>query len=398
MQEIAEPKASLRRILYVTGIFILFFGGNVILAVKNRMLLDELFCTIILNVVFLCIFVICVMRGRISGSLGYRGTDYLMLFIYLVAGWALAITGAYISDYLMPIGFIVFLFCAYFTQELAMGMGLYFAMTVCLLCGRGTYPLYCYCLMLAADVFLAGYLRDIKDRGFLHRAFVIILTGCVNFFMPVVFYYFSFGRLDKKTMTFVAGEAAGLAVFVWLIYPWLIRVNEKEEMTAYEVLLDEDYPLLADMRRYSMVEYQHAKKVSNLAELCGTEIGANEQACAVGGMYYRLGKMEGPPEIENAVKVAINRCFPPDVIAILEEFAGKNRLPQSPESAIVHMVDALVTKLDLMSEDMTASSWNSNMIIYQTLNEFSNQGFYDEAKLSMNQFLKIREKLVQTWQ
>ena len=34
------------------------------------------------------------------------------------------------------------------------------------------------------------------------------------------------------------------------------------------------------------------------------------------------------------------------------------------------------------------------MIIYQTLNELSATGIYDESGLSMNQFLKVRELLV----
>ena len=35
------------------------------------------------------------------------------------------------------------------------------------------------------------------------------------------------------------------------------------------------------------------------------------------------------------------------------------------------------------------------MVIYQTLNEFSTNGMYDNAGMSMNMFLKIREYLVQ---
>ena len=34
------------------------------------------------------------------------------------------------------------------------------------------------------------------------------------------------------------------------------------------------------------------------------------------------------------------------------------------------------------------------MVIYQTLNELSATGMYDESGLSMNQFLKVRELLV----
>ena len=41
-----------------------------------------------------------------------------------------------------------------------------------------------------------------------------------------------------------------------------------------------------------------------------------------------------------------------------------------------------------------AGGWNKEMVIYQTLNEFSAQGLYDQSGLSMNMFLKIREYLV----
>lgn len=41
-----------------------------------------------------------------------------------------------------------------------------------------------------------------------------------------------------------------------------------------------------------------------------------------------------------------------------------------------------------------ASEWNQDMVIYQTLNEYSASGIYDQSGLGMNMFLKIREYLV----
>ena len=41
-----------------------------------------------------------------------------------------------------------------------------------------------------------------------------------------------------------------------------------------------------------------------------------------------------------------------------------------------------------------SASWSPEMVIYQTLNELSAAGTYDESGLSMNQFLKVRELLV----
>ena len=58
------------------------------------------------------------------------------------------------------------------------------------------------------------------------------------------------------------------------------------------------------------------------------------------------------------------------------------------------MVDSLVTKIELLDEDTMSSSWNQDMVIYQTLNDYSQAGYYDNSGLSMNQFLRVRQKLV----
>ena len=69
-------------------------------------------------------------------------------------------------------------------------------------------------------------------------------------------------------------------------------------------------------------------------------------------------------------------------------------LPSSIESAIVHIADCLVTKFDLLDKDTFSSTWNRDIVVYQTMNEKSAEGLYDRSGLTMNQFLKIRELLV----
>ena len=188
--------------------------------------------------------------------------------------------------------------------------------------------------------------------------------------------------------------AAALSLFAGLILPHLIDYNKKERSIAYEIILDDEYSLLLELKKYSLAEFEHAKKVSYLSQKCAREIGADELAAACGGLYYRIGKMIGRLEGKHAVNIAIDRSFPPAVIDILYEYLGRLRLPSSPESAIVHMTDALVTKLEVLKDETYGSDWNEDMIIYQTLNEFSNAGTYDKCGMSMNQFLKIREVLV----
>ena len=57
------------------------------------------------------------------------------------------------------------------------------------------------------------------------------------------------------------------------------------------------------------------------------------------------------------------------------------------------MVDALLVKMEVLEKDVGMSKWNLEVLISQTLNEFSAAGLYDKSGLSMNQFLKTRDIL-----
>jgi hypothetical protein len=106
-----------------------------------------------------------------------------------------------------------------------------------------------------------------------------------------------------------------------------------------------------------------------------------------------MGQWLGEPCVKNGVDKADSLCFPEEVVTILAEYYGQEKLPSTPESALVHMVDALLLKLEAMRQDFPKSQWNSDILIYQTLNEFSQSGIYDASGMSMNQFLKVREFL-----
>ena len=162
----------------------------------------------------------------------------------------------------------------------------------------------------------------------------------------------------------------------------------------YTKILQPDYPLVQSIRKFSEMDYSHALRVSDICGTCAMLIGVNEKLCRAAGFYYRIGRMEGEPYIENGVTLAENVCFPKELIQILKEYNGVLCPISSKESAIVHMVDRVVTKLDLLDKETFSSNWNQDMVIYQTLNEESATGIYDESGLGMNQFLEIRDFLV----
>ncbi len=78
----------------------------------------------------------------------------------------------------------------------------------------------------------------------------------------------------------------------------------------------------------------------------------------------------------------------------MQEYNGEQKFPSTLESAIVHIVDSLVAKFEVMKAETQSNSWNQDILVYQTLNENSAAGLYDRSGCSMNMFLKIRDYLI----
>ena len=117
---------------------------------------------------------------------------------------------------------------------------------------------------------------------------------------------------------------------------------------------------------------------------------AKETITLFGDSYF---VSEGGNVVKNGVEKAKALCFPDDLIQILSEYNGEENMPSTPESALIHIIDGLLIKLELLDKEVGTSQWNREVLIYQTLNEFSTAGLYDHSGLSINAFIKIREWL-----
>lgn len=389
---IRENKISTKRAIFMTGVLLTFGAGLLFFIVRSQVLLDELFCLSVLHVIFALIMVLAIVKRRLTGDMAEgQSNDYRRLFVYFLICWVLEIVFVFCPDYFIPVMLIPLLLSLAMDSALALSFGIYFTILLCVFEGLGNNALYCYCLLDILGIMLLPY---VKDKKRLESMDTYILYFLINSLVPILFYYMTYLELSAHLFFYAIGNGIVTTAMLLIFYQPLSRGNKRAEEDKYARLMEDTYPLVADIRNYSMAEYNHAKRVSRLSAMCAQEIGADIMCCACAGFYYRLGKMEGEPEIDNALKLANDHCFPIDVMLIMEEYGGIIRLPQTPESAIVHMVDMLVTKIELLDQDTMSSTWNQDMVIYQSLNEWSQKGFYDESGMSINQFLRIREKLV----
>lgn len=386
-----NTKISLQRFLFATGFTVLCLIASFAICIINQILADKLICILVLTIIFCLCFFAYETRNRIAQMLPEKiYTSYFKLLITGFMAWGAFIAFMFVPKFMAPFIIIPVIMSGVCDTAGAMIFSVYLVSMFALVKETSVYNIVSMLLLAVIGSLLSVYL---KAKAGIEKIFAIIIIFTVQILIPIIGYYLDELEMKRNFIVY-AFVLAIISAIISSFVPLLFDVSiKKMDENVYEDLIVDNFPLVEDIRRYSFYEFAHARRVMRLSRICAQVVNANVGAAGCAGMYYRLGKILGEPEIDNAIKACNNHCFPTAVTDILYEYNGILKKPSTPESAIVQMVDAVVTKIELLDSDSMSSSWNQNMVIYQTINELSENGMYDECGLSMNNFLKVREAL-----
>lgn len=381
---------SRKRIYKMIAIFMVMTVFSLLLGLIKGMLLDQLLCIVMLDLVFFALLTFLLENQRLTGRLcRNKTTDYNRVLFGVLLSSVLGGICGFLPAFTRPVLAIAIVMNAFSSEWLGLCFSAYYSIILAIACGMGVNELLCY-LVLSLS---CSMLFAVWENPGLKKNFMLIIC-CLQMIVPTIFYYFEYRvyEISILLISFLSG-------IVWVaalhfIYEPLYFSREHEVDNILQDMLDEEFSVLKELRRYSEKEYEHAKLVSNVAREAAKLIGADEVLCAVGGLYYRIGIIKGEQIAENGEKAAAENCFPEKVYQIIKEYYGVLELPSTPESAIVQMIDGVLCRIEEMRENDEMNDWNKDMAIYHTLTEYSSNGMYNNANLSMHKFLEIREYLV----
>lgn len=361
-----------------------------LLGFRTELSLDVVLNLLFLDFAFLAVFLYFLGEQRLLGQLPYgEANNYTAItFVYILGLFA-----NYVCSYLPEYSNLAFGFAVAMTLvsnvQTALIAGVFQNVLFAVAMKQDLHSIAALLLLTILGVMLTQVCLKNKLHLWVH---LLVFFGTIV--TVSVCYYSQYLIIEWKMLLIFALNAALNLVIMEFAVRFLQPKLQVLEETSLTRILQKNYPLVQAIQRFSEIDYTHAVKVSHICGECAKQIHADEELCRAAGFYYRLGRMEGEPYVENGVILAENVCFPKVLIQILKEYNGMLTPISTKESAIVHMVDRIVTKLDLLDKNTFSSNWNQDMVIYQTLNEESATGIYDESGLGMNQFLTIREFLV----
>lgn len=381
---------SRKRINKMIAIFVVMIAYSLLLAILKGMLLDQLLCLIVLDLVFCAILIFLLEHQRLAGKLcGNLTTDYHKVLLGVLVASVLGLVCGFVPPFIRPVLAIVIVMTGFSSEWIGLCVSIYYSIVIALTCGMTTNEMLgCLVLTLLGSMLLTAW-EHLKLKKSL-----CIMLGCLQTLISPLFYYLEYRKYAFSIFLSSLLMGIGFSVIFYYVYERMYKFREDEEAHLLKDMLEEEYSLAKELRRFSLKEYRHAKLVSKVARDCARIAGADETLCAVGGLYYRIGILKGDQIAKNGEIIAAEKCFPEKIYQIIREYYGILMLPSTPESAIVQMIDGVLCRIEEMRANDELDEWNKDMVVYHTLTEFLSNGMYDNANLSMHKFLKIREYLV----
>lgn len=371
-------------ILLATSVMTIF--AVYIYNVKRQHLLLFLLCGLLYSVLLL----LYMEWNRIEkGILNEKANNYLRMGgIYTICCCFTMISGL-LPNYMGLVLVSSFLMTLSSTLTMGMIVSIYASVLLCISGNESMWMLSCYLMLSLCGAIIAFHYTN-REKPF----YGALMVATYSFCDILLFYCLEHGQAANEAYIAALGNGVISGSFVVFSYYFCYDKIAGKKQADLELIVAEHYSLVDTMKAYSIEDYHHARKVSDIAAACAELVGANISIAKAGGLYYRVGRLEGEPYIENGVSVALGHNFPPEITKILCEYNGEKEVPSTLESAIIHIVDNVVAKFEMLDQATLTSSWNQDIVVYQTLNDNSAQGLYDKAGLSMNMFLKIRDYLI----
>ena len=384
-----EQRFIMMRVIRLAYCFSFAVACGILFCLFHRIKFDNAIALFLADILFGILLVFYLENSRLHKGDKSNTSEYFQRFsVCFTAASVFAFAVSFFPEYTCPMLLVSFLLTTALDREQALLVSCFLAVQITLSTHAPVEVLACYLFLI-----LFGSILVEMFRKWDFRKYAELIAIAVSVAVPSLFYY-----IDKGTpawTTTVFSIVSGILGFLGIHF-FYDRLHYRQSMSgelSLDAIVDQRYHLVKEIQKYSMVDYNHAIRTSRIAAHAAASIGAKVKVSAVGGFYYRLGKLQGEPFIENGVRMAEDNCFPREVITILSEYNGEQHPISTIESAIVHITDTLVTKFELMDKTTLSSTWNRDLVIYQTLNEKSSSGIYDDSGLTMNQFIKIREFL-----
>ncbi len=306
------------------------------------------------------------------------------LTVYVV-GILLVVLNVFLIDKLwlfLPLAVTLVLFSGLQTGIVSYLLLLYLQM---MLTGADPVVFFAYVCIGIIGIALFSYL----DIDFVFG--VPLFTGLILVFAALLTMEFALsGHLQFDAFLYAAINIFVSFLLLTFVLKYVSYHILHKDRDKYQEINDPEFALLTELKNTSQRAYYHAVHTAYFSEKLARKIGADEMLAKAGGYYHKIGKMRGTNNLKNALEIAKEYHFPPQLVQLLKEYGGKNTVLRSKEAAIVVLADAMVSSVMFLFEKDKNAVLDYEQIVSVVFKKQIGSGLLDHCELTMDQLRQIR--------
>ncbi len=190
------------------------------------------------------------------------------------------------------------------------------------------------------------------------------------------------------------GLLVSIGIFLVIRVAYYLYINNFVLKRKLKEIISSDYVLVKEMKKNSLILYNHSIEIAELSEKAAVRIKANADIAFAGGLYHDVGKLASSNYIHEGIKIANKYKMPFQVKQIIMEHNVKNRLPKSKEAAIVMLADTAVSAVEYLRSN-NKKSVDEVAVFENAMMTRMKNGALNESTLTIDEFIKIKEVFIQ---
>lgn len=207
--------------------------------------------------------------------------------------------------------------------------------------------------------------------------------------------YAVYGQLQFDSFLYASINLFVSFLIITIVLKYLSYHILHKNRDKYQEINDPEYLLLTELKKSSPRAYYHAVHTAYFSEKIARKIGADEMLAKAGGYYHKIGKMRGSNNLKNALEIAKEYDFPPQLEQLLKEYGSKNVILRSKEAAIVLLADAMVSSVMFLFEKNKNAELDYEQIVDVVFKKQLECGILDCCELTMEQLTEIRKMFME---
>lgn len=207
--------------------------------------------------------------------------------------------------------------------------------------------------------------------------------------------YVAYRLLSSKDYLYDLIWFGGGLLLNFIVLLLILYLADRKMIHKYDQKYDElnqpEHELLVQLKEKEKEDYMNAVHTAYLCEHLAQLIEADSKLAKAGGYYHKIGILRAKSYVAKSIEIGKEYDFPEPLLALLNEYTGRQDPPKTVEAVIVMLSEEIVKTITYMYRKDSEKKLDYDKIIEAIFKKKYDTGILKDSGISLKVFYQMKE-------